>query len=448
MQISSNRFSMIPISIADLIRRIPNKINPFFGIRHISNNLIIKTYDSFAIEQQRQFVFEKFKWIIEYAYSNIQFYFDFYNQCGFTPDSLRSFDDIRSVPIINKEILLNYPLEKRSCEVKGSIKVNTGGSSGHTLDFYQQYSENKYHDLIHMNHIWRSLDYKFSDTILGMSGISNIGQGIAYSIRNNAIVLDTYRSFDQLAPKLKSIAKLRPIRFLHGYPSILYEFAIYCNDYDHDLMKTLRKTLKGAFLGSEYPHPTFRDCIEDVFHINTINWYGHTEGAVLAYEKDSKYRYNPFQTYGFSEISEDCHLLGTTYFNLSSPFIRYDTEDSVTDPEVINGILVSFELKNGRQGEYILDKSGKKISLTGLIFGRHHKLFDYCTHIQVCQKEKGQAIILYVKRAESMDFNPIQLFDSNNIEMNFTFREIPAPLKTRGGKLNLLVTKDQLEDYV
>ena len=63
----------------------------------------------------------------------------------------------------------------------------------------------------------------------------------------------------------------------------------------------LSVNLKGAFLGSEYPHKQYREVIEDVFDIDTISWYGHTERAVLAYEKHEQFVYEPFLSYGFSE---------------------------------------------------------------------------------------------------------------------------------------------------
>ena len=108
--------------------------------------------------------------------------------------------------------------------------------------------------------------------------------------------------------------------------------------------------------------------------------------------------------------------------------------------------MASFGIKDGRSGEYINDKNGKRISLTALIFGRHHKLFDFCTHIQICQMNQGQAIVLYVPRDKSIHFEPDSLFDDRKIEMAFVFKRLDHPIKTKSGKLNLLVKSDQLEN--
>ena len=61
---------------------------------------------------------------------------DYYDKNSFNPSDLKSFNDIQRIPIINKSILLEYPIEQRSCQIKGAVKVNTGGSSGKTLAFY------------------------------------------------------------------------------------------------------------------------------------------------------------------------------------------------------------------------------------------------------------------------------------------------------------------------
>ena len=37
------------------------------------------------------------------------------------------------------------------------------------------------------------------------------------------------------------------------------------------------------------------------------------------------------------------------------------------------GLVKEFAIKEGRSGDFIEDRNGKKIPLTALIFGRHHK---------------------------------------------------------------------------
>ena len=151
--------------------------------------------------------------------------------------------------------------------------------------------------------------------------------------------------------------------------------------------------------------------------------------------------YLPLHSYGYVEVISKNgvkQLVGTSYCNTSSPFIRYNTEDEVDNDMSDDGMLISFSMKGGRPSEYILDKNGKKISLTGLIYGRHHKLFDFCASIQIKQNIAGYATVLYVSRND-IDTEPSALFDSENVEIEFEFKAIPQPIRTVSGKIRLLV---------
>ena len=88
-----------------------------------------------------------------------------------------------------------------------------------------------------------------------------------------------------------------------------------------------------------------------------------------------------------------------------------------------------------------MDFKHKKIPLTGLIFGRHHSLFNYCNYIQIFQKNIGYATILYVLKKPISGFDPSSHFDESNIDMEFDYQEINKPVKSKNGKNLLLVKK-------
>ena len=228
---------------------------------------------------------------------------------------------------------------------------------------------------------------------------------------------------------------------MHGYPSSIYDFAVYCKDHDNELQQLLSKQLKGAFMGSEFPHPHYRDAIEEIFQIDTVSWYGHTERCVLAGELNEKYIYEPFQTYGYTEVIDNngvMELVSTSYYNEASPLIRYNTNDEITDPVVEHGILKSFKMKGGRSGEFVIDRDGKKINLTGLIFGRHHEIFNYAKIIQVKQISQGVIEIHYV--AEDLPAEKAAtLFDAENVNLDISFVKEVEPVRTVSGKVNLLI---------
>lgn len=423
------------------IAKIPCRYKPFLGSLYAKRKKEIFLFEQMDIKARKNFIFPRVKAIAEFAFRNVPFYREYYSAQGFSPEALQSFDDIRKIPVISKKILLDYPLEARTAaNAANKLLVNTGGSSGHPLSFYIEPSSTA-HEWAHMFHIWEKLGYRPSDIKLHFAGRSDVKNAIEYDFARNSFEVDMYKPFESYWQELAQKIRKYGCKYLHGYPSVLYEFARYCRQ-NPELKDTLEKSLKGAFLGSEYPYPHFRDEIEQTFGIGTVSWYGHTERCVLAYEKEEKFRYAPFQTYGFTEVTENGNLVGTSYYNRASPLIRYDTEDSVTDSREAGGILDSFKMENGRSGQFVTDRSGKNISLTGLIFGRHHRLFDYCSHIQIFQDTPGNATILFVPNRElPSGSDPADYFDHSNVDLEFRFRALPEPVRTPAGKINILVKK-------
>src|SRR5690606_36484253 len=251
-----------------------------------------------------------------------------------------------------------------------------------------------------------------------------------------------YEDPDMASSQLYLFIKKRPVYFLHGYPSAIYNFACYCRDKNKSLLSLLKRNLKGAFLTSEYPSPVYRNTIENVFNIPTQSFYGHTETCIIAYEYQP-YEFQVLQTYGYAECGIHTHsnLIGTNFFNFESPLIRYDPGDRVSNVKYKDGILDTFKISDGRTGDYILDYMRNPIHLTGLIFRRHHKLFNFCKHIQIMQTEPGKATVLYVesqKNGVSAE-KARELFDTSGVKIVFAFKAIDEPILTSSGKIKLLV---------
>lgn len=431
----------IPIWLGQVISYWPYSYRPIIGQLYRKRMNEIEKYTKMSVDERQAFIFKRMKYIVEYAVHNVTFYKEYYAKQEFSPDQLKSFDDIKQIPIIDKSILMAYSLGERSNEYIPKFQVNTGGSSGVTLSFYVPPSSIA-NEWAHIHIMWGMLGFKPSDLKLHIVGRSMVKNGVDYEFARHTFSVDMYKPFPSTAPLLKKKLKDYPCFYLHGYPSVLSEFAEYCAT-DKELLALLKGKLRGAFLGSEYPYPMYRDTIEKVFGIRTQSFYGHTERCVMAYETDEKFRFVPFQTYGFTEALDTGNghfdLVGTAYYNQASPLIRYNSKDVIDNPKFEGDIVTSFDIFEGRSGQFITDRRGKKISLTGLIMGRHHAIFGLCSHIQISQNEAGKAIIYYVVKKGCRIEYPSILFDVSNVEIDFSFEEKSEPIRTVSGKINLLV---------
>jgi phenylacetate-CoA ligase len=438
----------IPIWAGQCLALIPYELRPGMVRAYQKSKRMISSFEKMENWQKKEWIFHKVKDIVDYAKHHIPFYADHYQENGFDVSCLRSYEDIKRIPVINKEKLLSYELNNRSNLDKPGYLVNTGGTSGTPLGLYI-HPDHLGNEWSHMHHIWGKLGFSPKDLKLMLMGRSEFNSGLYYDFLRHSLSISIYADIDQIVPSLGKIIRRYQPKFIHGYPSALYEFGLACKERYPDLQSLLRDSLQGGFLGSEYPVKIFRETIEDVFQISTISWYGHTERCILAYEKEAPFIYYPFQTYGYAEVIEDDSgentLIGTSYYNRTSPLIRYDTEDQVANFERDDGLLSRFEIKEGRRGEFILDKNGKKIPLTGLIFGRHHELFNYCTHIQIYQEGPGSATVLFVPVDKNNVPNPQDLFDSKNVNIEFDFKMLDEPVRTPTGKVKLIVEDESYQ---
>ena len=273
----------LPIQIGKVLSNIPFEYRPGIGKKYKNRKKEIISFSRMDKSEKKAFIFKKFHNIIEFANHNIIFYKDFYKKNNFDVSKLKSYEDIKRVPIIDKSILQKIKLENRSYNYKNRFVVNTGGSSGNPLTFYIL-PDSIGHEWAHMHLIWNRLNYQVSDLKLTLGGRSQIIDKIEYDFVRHSLNFDIYSDFDSIAKNLYDFSSKHSIKYLHGYPSALYEFSVYCKS-NTKILNTLKKTLKGAFLGSEFPHKKFRKHIEDTFNIPSISWYGHTERAILAYEK-------------------------------------------------------------------------------------------------------------------------------------------------------------------
>lgn len=390
------------------------------------------------------YTIENFNSILNHFITNSRFYNQFFQSSGLSLKPIKELNEILDIPLLTKALLKEVPIDERTLKKYALKQFNTGGTSGAPLSFYV--GKNFYpKEWAHMHYMWKKIGYDPTKTKITIRG-KNINNIYLYNFNQNEFIINSYHSFDTkdyLA--LLRVFKQYNTEFIHGYPSSIYNFLKEASVNAPFLIDFLKKNIKGIMFGSEFPSPHYRDYIEGLLTENTISWYGHTEGVILAGELFKKFEYVPFLSYGYAEavkIDGYFHLVGTSYGNLAAPFIRYNTEDLINPNFSKNGLLESFEITEGRLGEFVVDKNNKNISLTALIFGRHHKLFDTVDFIQVKQNVPGEIIVFY--SSTSFVQNPAALFDSTNIDIDLLFQQVKEPFKTPLGKIPLLINNTNI----
>jgi phenylacetate-CoA ligase len=387
--------------------------------------------DSGAIGED--YIVQRFSKIFSYAKKNFTFYNSLYKEAGVYGLEIKSLSDIEKVPVINKEMIRPF-----LSDFKGALKSNTGGTSGTPFAFYLD-KHAFAREWAHMHKVWALKDYNFRDIKLTFRGRNLGDRRIVYNPVHNEFVVNTYKPLENYLLELITLIDRHSIKYLHGYPSTIYTFLKELEAIaSSDQKGVFKRNVKCCLLGSEFPVPYMANYISKDWGLEYISWYGHSEMCILAYDQYSTNEYTPFHSYGYVEVDSE-RLIGTSYHNFDMPLIRYDTSDLVTAKKNDVGLVQSFSIKEGRSGDFVIDKNGKSLSLTSLIFGRHHEIFAYADCIQVKQEKEGEVILMITTSKNLDEEQALSMFDLSNVEIDFTLSIIPAPILTTTGKMPLKV---------
>jgi len=427
----------IPYSLGKFTAHIPFSLR--LGSEYTRFCGLIKMYENASTELKNKYLIQNLNNIVQHAQKNIPFYQNLYGKSEIRIETL---EDYEALPLITKPQIREYTKQST-----GAMLLNTGGSTGEPTSFY--IDKNAWaREWAHMHFIWALREYKQTDLIITMLG-KNLGDDLyRYNAVHNEIKINPYMFSRENSGQIVDLFKKFPIKFFQGYPSSIYNFfrelELVLNSAEK---KLIQSKIKSCFLSSEYPLPYMVDYLKDVWQINFISWYGHSEMCILAFDKENSSRYTPFITYGYAEDVGGL-LCGTSFHNYSMPLIRYSTGDIIDSKKDDYGALEYFVIKEGREGDFIEDKSGNKIPLTSMVFGRHHTIFNHTDYLQIFQRRKGEATFFITFIGEKLiSYENVHLFfDLSNLALDFDFIFLKSPIRTKGGKLKLKLSFEDVED--
>ena len=413
------------------------------GVRYMSSVNEIRKEERQNYTFAEANILIRLRFLVTTAYNEVEFYHELYRKNGFSPSDLRNLSDWNHIPVVTKSMLQGVPLVTRCSKRAKGLKVNTGGTSGQPLVFFLE--KNAFsREWAHMHFIWKANGYSIKHVKLTLRGKHfDSGQPLRYNAVHNEYIVNASSKMADVVEAVLNLPHSIVVRWVHGYPSLVAEFAHAFSENNQSNTSGFRERLFGILLGSEYPAEIYRSVIENVLSRNVVSWYGHSEMAILARET-VRGVYASLPTYGYSEAlqigtGEKYNLVSTSWNNLVHPFIRYDTGD-IIEPISRVGTSLIFRVSEGRIGDFILDKQGNRHSLTAIIFGRHHAAFEFLQHIQIRDEGGGCVTLLITPREHIMDSEfLINGFDLDNLDIDWKLEIIEHPIRTPSGKIDLRV---------
>ncbi len=375
------------------------------------------------------YIVTHFDAIFQFA-KKFKLYKEKYEKCGVLNLEIKSIDDIKKVPILTKD------------EVRGSITEftgryleDTGGTTGNPLQLYL----NKevwakewafYHDA------WGKVGYEPTCAKFQFRYERLENKFLEYDFRHNSYLVNTYKMKDNYIEEFFNVLIEYKIKYFHGYPSVINDFLREIEDeISKEQKNRIKQQIKCCFYGSEMPLPNSIKYLKEVWGLDFISCYGHTETCILATTKQNTLKYFPYHIYGYAE-EEDGKLIGTSYHNFDMPLIRFDTDDRVKAEKFKNGMLKSFDIEEGRIFDAILDKKNLKMYPVGLYLKLGIENFNGINYIQFFQEKKGFLTVIITKNKEE-GFDKSNLKYIENLTVDFIYLE--EPIRTAAGKVPLRV---------
>jgi len=348
---------------------------------------------------------QKLQQIVKYAYENVPVYCSLYKQAGVKPTDIQSLHDIRLLPCVTKEMLRDNLSRFTSQATPKSrrVYVTTGGSTGIPVGFFHtRFNKDVEKAFIHSS--WDRTGWKLNDISAVLRGafVGSPEKFWQYDSYDRCLLLSSYyltpATYDNY---LEKIIKYKPCT-LQAYPSVATIFA------DLILMSgdTEKIRFNNILLGSENLYPWQKAKISSAFPGSKIfSWYGHAEQVVLATMCEYSEQYHVWPFYGLAEICDENgyevengrtgELIGTSFWNYATPFIRYHTRDfakkGLNRCIECNRNFSQLENIEGRLQEFIVTRDGRRISIAAL--NMHSDLFDNVKQFQFYQSTYGRVIL-------------------------------------------------------
>lgn len=330
--------------------------------KHIRQSWINEKADLLArnkwtSQQKLSFALPKLSSVVDYAFENIPFYHEFYKSHGYKLGEIRSIDDFKCLPLLNKGILRGVKTEDFiprgiSKDSKEFFWSSTSGSSGVALPILCDIGSVTNNVLSYYRMFQQLAGEEFSPD----RWIYNI-----HHIRSwTSSMCGDYPTFtlnDIVEPEefVRHLEQIRPV-ILNLLPSYLPVLEPYAT-------RISALKMKAIITNSEASSRHEREYYSALFNTYVLDEYSSEEVGIIALECPHRhYHPDPDQVYvEFVDIESspgDADLASvycTDYLCRTMPFIRYDHGDIVS-----TGGHDGYQCKCGKYGRTIERVEGRK----------------------------------------------------------------------------------------
>lgn len=237
-----------------------------------------------SAEELKRYRSWKLRELVTFAYDNSPFYREYYDQCGIHPDHIQTEDDLKKLPLLEKESLQKTdPLRVITIKPEdgsfreGDLMVEvTSGSTGDPLKIKRTWRDLYY---IKSNDIraYEQTGYRFFHRQAVLKSSTESVTGRHWFERFGILRKYWLSVIDSPEHNLSRLREIRPDH-LHGYPNGLLEIA--------ELLQRKKQTFTIPIVctGAEVLDQYMRQQISESFNAEVFDLYGTREVGNIAWE--------------------------------------------------------------------------------------------------------------------------------------------------------------------
>ena len=409
---------------AKYLLRCPAVILPY--IRDVEV-LYSMTPEQLKVRNERRFLE-----IFHRAYDKSPFYHKLYTDAGIKKEDIKSFDDIKKLPVITKDMVKQHAEEMLTVPRWMVIGANTSGTTGTPLRIYESWPA-----------IWlksaylycsrKNYGFRMGQRIVSLRGHLDKQIPCMKVHVSNTLYLSSY-NINKVTIKqyYKWITAFRPIA-IEGYPSSLYSLALFLKD------EGLSLNIPIAFTSSETLFDYQRELIERQLGTEIFDLYGMTECTISLEESIHHNGYYERPGFSINEYLEDGEIC-TSLISSAFPMIRYRSNDIIELADSESKMMIKSIV--GRNEDYVVCKDGSKVQ-------RLDHLFKGVKNVKMSQLILDNEGVLHINIVPDAGFSDVEKkavernlherVGKENLDYHIAIIDESGIKYTKRGKYNFLV---------
>lgn len=295
---------------------------------------------SWTAEQHQTYQLQRLRELVEHSCAHVPYYRSEYGRLGITAADLRTLEDLKHLPLLEKDVLRTRLAEcVADCWPRRALlESHTSGSTGTPLTYFSTVADFRERmAFLERQRSWAQVNHRsrcatFTGQLI-VSAQQKHGAWWRYNRPGRQLLFSSYyMSPENLPAYAARLADFKP-EIIEGYPSAIYIMARWLEaNGGHQVIRP-RAVLSTA----ETLHDYQRHTIEAAFGAHVYNYYGSSECAPLITEcEQGSLHVNPesgifeFLRPDGSEADpgESAEMVVTSFATHAMPLIRYRIRDA------------------------------------------------------------------------------------------------------------------------